>query len=787
MNQQNYSQKEIRESLINDVKRGLIKKFHKQKRYRELIRLSNKYENRLMYLIYKKLNKSALIRQINMKKGRKTYMLTFMPINSVTKKLVARVLSSNQTPYSGSIELSKLNAPHLHLMVYPPDEETFEKIVKRFNKLDKKFAFHYQEHYHLLTIQRNAEIELEINNGFKKDIYDLSKMLANQYQLERNSDYTTKALISQIKELSKMRKEIVKLSTITYTKQELEELDKQDIEAQTSFNSYFQRKAHFIYLGFKQTFMSSRLPNTTALTIENQLIQNNKQLSNIDSMVSQQSDMKTFQITIKDISVYEMKQVTKIISFNKDKYYGNLIIENGRTFLRLNILVHTSNVEKNVLIKSLEYLGAYSKSFVKLTNMFQNRIKIINIILVPKFDKVISHKQKIRLVLKRWLQNDYRYTNTNIDSSDTDNTNTDSDPTTVKSKKSADARFITEQNTMTASIKELGFSRTFFISRNRYFDKHLDKPFPHIFQNGRKSDNAKDLDNNAKDLDLDKITIINRKKAFNLKLFAIFGNPVAHSKSPLIHNAVFTKHLPNYFFNTIKLENGEELKKKFKEQKLSGASVTVPHKEVAYKLCDEVRGVAQEIGAVNCIVEEEGKLIGYNTDVYGFLDSIRQFKKIRNVLVIGAGGTAKALVIGFLAKDWNVHLVNRSEKRLESFSKLPIKTFTWDTFQVSNYDLVVNVTSAGLNDSNFPIAKSTLSTIFSHSKYAVDVIYHKTPFLELAEEMGLQTQDGSLMLVYQGVLANEFFTKNQIKKSDITDTMLNAFKLNEVKKDTKKC
>ena len=262
-----------------------------------------------------------------------------------------------------------------------------------------------------------------------------------------------------------------------------------------------------------------------------------------------------------------------------------------------------------------------------------------------------------------------------------------------------------------------------------------------------------------------------------MKLYSIFGNPVHHSKSPIIHNAVFKKYAPDSRYTRTLVENGDILKDTFINLNLSGVSVTVPHKEVAYNLCDEVRGVAKEIGAINCIIKENEKLIGYNTDVYGFLDSIRDFKDIKDVLIIGAGGTAKALTVGFLEKGWNISILNRTAKRLESFKKYPLKTFSWDSFQIEKYDLVVNVTSAGLNDDNYPVSENILRDIFKNSRYAVDVIYHETPLLKLAKESGLKTQDGSLMLVYQGVLANQLFTENRVKKEDIEREMLKAFEV----------
>ena len=126
------------------------------------------------------------------------------------------------------------------------------------------------------------------------------------------------------------------------------------------------------------------------------------------------------------------------------------------------------------------------------------------------------------------------------------------------------------------------------------------------------------------------------------KLYAIFGNPVKHSRSPLMHNHVFKNLHVDSCYTRIHLLDGEKLKETFFAQKLSGANITVPHKEAAFKACDEVRGFAKEIGVVNTIVNENGKLIGYNTDADGFLFSIQEFENIKKVLIIGAGGTAKA-------------------------------------------------------------------------------------------------------------------------------------------------
>jgi shikimate dehydrogenase len=262
------------------------------------------------------------------------------------------------------------------------------------------------------------------------------------------------------------------------------------------------------------------------------------------------------------------------------------------------------------------------------------------------------------------------------------------------------------------------------------------------------------------------------------KLFSIFGNPVSHSRSPLMHNSVF-KHL-NYdaCYTRTPLEDGSKLKEVFFTLGLSGANVTVPHKEAAFKACDEVRGFANTVGVVNTLVNENGRLIGYNTDADGFIYAISEFKDIKNILVLGAGGTSRALVSRFLQENIEVSVLNRSTSSLQNFEDLPVKTATWDNFQVKKYDLVVNTTSAGLKDDNLPAPKKLIEDILNNSNYVADAIYGKmTPFLQLAEEMNKKYKDGADMLLGQGVLANELFVNKELKKEDIQKYMAQSFKI----------
>lgn len=266
-------------------------------------------------------------------------------------------------------------------------------------------------------------------------------------------------------------------------------------------------------------------------------------------------------------------------------------------------------------------------------------------------------------------------------------------------------------------------------------------------------------------------------------LFAVFGDPVEHSRSPLMHNSVF-KNL-NYpaCYTRVHLKDGSKLRNTFLSLGLSGANITVPHKEAAFKACDEVRGFANTVGVVNTIVNENGRLIGYNTDADGFMFAIREFKDIKKILILGAGGTAKALASRFVQEGIDVTVLNRSASRLEEFKDIVGTCHTWDSFLKENektqiYDLVVNTTSAGLKDEELPAPINIIEDVLGNTSYAADAIYGKlTPFLKLAKQKGITYKDGADMLLGQGVLANELFVNNKLKTDDIKTYMSKSFEL----------
>ncbi len=250
------------------------------------------------------------------------------------------------------------------------------------------------------------------------------------------------------------------------------------------------------------------------------------------------------------------------------------------------------------------------------------------------------------------------------------------------------------------------------------------------------------------------------------KKFAIFGSNVKHSKSPVMQEAAFKYKNINATYVRHNLKDGTKIKEEFLKGEYDGANITTPYKEIAFELADEVRGIAKKIGAVNTYIKEEDKVVGFNTDADGFMRAIEDFGTVEDVLIIGAGGTAKALAVVLKKAKKRVSIVNRSADKLKFFKELGCKVNSWKNYHLDAYDLIINATSIGFKEDEYPFKKSKLENIFINSSFAFDCVYAtETPFLILAKEEGLKTKNGEDMLVYQGALALEHFIDIKIDKN----------------------
>lgn len=250
------------------------------------------------------------------------------------------------------------------------------------------------------------------------------------------------------------------------------------------------------------------------------------------------------------------------------------------------------------------------------------------------------------------------------------------------------------------------------------------------------------------------------KKGYIMELFTVFGNPISHSKSPILHNYTLYKLGIDARYTRYLLQSSENFRDLFFSLGLNGANITLPHKENIANICDEIRGIAQKIGAVNTIVRENDKIIGYNTDATGFYKNIEN-KNIQNALVLGAGGSARAIAMILREHNINVVIANRSKEKLVFFSDRCFKTYTNDDLKKiakhNKFDIIINATSSSINNT-LPLEYETLELLFKNSNIAFDLIYgKKCKFLELAKEKGLESIDGSKMLLYQAISALSLF------------------------------
>ncbi len=246
-------------------------------------------------------------------------------------------------------------------------------------------------------------------------------------------------------------------------------------------------------------------------------------------------------------------------------------------------------------------------------------------------------------------------------------------------------------------------------------------------------------------------------------LAGVMGWPVMHSRSPLLHNYWFRQHnlAGTYVPLGIRPEALAAALRALHPLGFAGCNLTLPHKQEAMKIVDEVDTVAKSIGAISCVVvRPDGSLAGTNNDCYGFVRSIRQEQPTWRAdsgpsVVIGAGGGARAVCYGLMqAGATEIRLVNRAFARARKIAEEfggPLKVMPWEQRHEALDDaaMVVNTTSQGMvGQSPLDIRLDKLPT----QALAVDIIYTplETPFLAAARKRGNPTVNGLGMLLHQG-------------------------------------
>jgi shikimate dehydrogenase len=248
-----------------------------------------------------------------------------------------------------------------------------------------------------------------------------------------------------------------------------------------------------------------------------------------------------------------------------------------------------------------------------------------------------------------------------------------------------------------------------------------------------------------------------------VRRLAVLGYPVGHSRSPAMHSAALAElgMVGEWRYEAIEVapDRFAERVAAMPAEGFVGANVTVPHKEAALALAEEISETAREIGAANTLVFEDGAVRAENTDAEGLLRALPVSPAGRRALVLGAGGAARAVVWGLLREGAAVDVWNRTDLRsrnlCEELGGDPVSAP-----EQSRYELIVNSTAVGLGGED-PFAELPLGPEgFAPGQTVVDMVYGEEPttLLGAAAAAGAQTVDGIEVLAQQGALSLRIWT-----------------------------
>jgi shikimate dehydrogenase len=264
----------------------------------------------------------------------------------------------------------------------------------------------------------------------------------------------------------------------------------------------------------------------------------------------------------------------------------------------------------------------------------------------------------------------------------------------------------------------------------------------------------------------------NKNTAINAEtqVYCIFGNPVKHSLSPAMQNAAFKKAGINAVYLAFETDDIMSAIQAMKTFKIRGASVTIPYKKTVLKYVDNIDPLASEIGAINTLLNDNGKINGYNTDGYGALQALVQNRvqiKGSRVLILGNGGSARAIAFSLLGEGAEICIAGRNtDKILNLVSDLKIKQKSVEHIIINDmtetytdsFNIIINTTSVGMTPEvgNIPIPEHLIQK--THTVF--DIVYspHTTSLLNVSKKKGSKIIYGIEMLANQGAKQFEIWT-----------------------------
>jgi len=248
------------------------------------------------------------------------------------------------------------------------------------------------------------------------------------------------------------------------------------------------------------------------------------------------------------------------------------------------------------------------------------------------------------------------------------------------------------------------------------------------------------------------------------RVFGILGRPVAHSLSPAMHNAAFRHLGVNAVYVALPVTDLAQAVAGLRGLGIGGVSVTIPFKEEIIPLIDELDPRAAEIGAVNTVVNRDGRLTGYNTDWLGAVTALgaKTDLKGQHVLILGAGGASRAIAFGVFYKGGKVTLTDIDQTRAAALGRdLGAEVISLDALEHCPATILVNATPVGMapDVEGIPINPDLLGRF----GVVMDIVYQplQTRLLREAGQRGAGTIDGLQMLIHQATAQFELFTGRQ--------------------------
>lgn len=248
------------------------------------------------------------------------------------------------------------------------------------------------------------------------------------------------------------------------------------------------------------------------------------------------------------------------------------------------------------------------------------------------------------------------------------------------------------------------------------------------------------------------------------RVYGILGRPVAHSLSPAMHNAAFQELGLNAVYVAFPVTDLAQAAAGLRGLTIAGASVTIPFKEDIIPLLDEVEAAAARMGAVNTVVNREGRLLGANTDWLGAVAALKPYTAIQgeHFLILGAGGAARAIVFGLLEEGGRVSLTDIDSQRAAALAReFGVAALSAAALAACPARVLINATPVGMDPEpdDIPLDPGLLGRF----DLAMDIIYRplQTRLLAEAKARGVRTIDGLQMLIHQGAAQFELWTGRQ--------------------------